>query len=362
MGRRTLALITVVVGAALGLAAGAGASTHDRVGGKRWTIVDLGTFGTRWTSGSAAGVNARGQVIGTNGTDAGKQRAFLWWHGKMQDLGTLGGRDSGASAINARGQVVGTSLTATPQRVHAFIWEDGKMTDLGTLGGKSSRPRALNDRGQVVGESFTASGTVHAFLWQNGKMTDLGTLGGSDSFASGINERGQIVGSSSTANGAQHAFLWQSGRMYRSRDSRRTLHEQHSDRDQPLGPGRGHELSRDGHPNRPAGPCLPLAEREDDRSRNARSWVRDERSRRAQQPWRRGRLEPLREWDAAPRCMDERKDSCALSRVGVRGGRRDQRSGPSDRRPRSERRQRCTRIRVGQRNAHGPRHARRCRE
>ena len=109
------------------------------------TIADLGTFGARWTSGSAAAVNARGQVVGTNGTAAGKQHAFLRQNGTMRDLGTLGGRDSGASAINASGQVIGTNLTPKPQHVHAFIWKDGKMTDLGTLGGKSSRPRALNE-------------------------------------------------------------------------------------------------------------------------------------------------------------------------------------------------------------------------
>jgi probable HAF family extracellular repeat protein len=213
MSRTTLAAVTVVAGAALALIASAGAATHETVGGSRWTIADLGTFGAGWTSGSAAAVNARGQVVGTNGTAEGKQHAFLWQNEKMRDLGTLGGRDSGASAINASGQVIGTSLTSKPRHVHAFIWEDGKMTDLGTLGGKSSRPRALNDRGQVVGESFTASGMVRAFMWQNGKMTDLGTLGGSDSFASGINDRGQVVGSSSMKNGSQHAFLWQNGKM-----------------------------------------------------------------------------------------------------------------------------------------------------
>ena len=258
------------------MAAGAGAATHDTDSGKRWTILDLGTFGTRWTSGSAAAVNARGQIVGTNGTAGGKQHAFLWQNGTMLDLGTLGGRDSGASAINASGQVIGTSLTSAPQHVHAFIWEDGKMTDLGTLGGKSSRPRALNDRGQVVGESFTAGGMVHAFLWQNGKMTDLGTLGGSDSFASGINDRGQVVGSSSTANGAQHAFLWQSGKMTDLGTLGARFTSSSCDRDQQLGRDRRHELSREGHANRPAGPCLRLAEGCDDRSRHARSRLCDE--------------------------------------------------------------------------------------
>ena len=47
MSRTTLAVITVVIGVALAMAAGAGAATHDTASGKRWTILDLGTFGTR---------------------------------------------------------------------------------------------------------------------------------------------------------------------------------------------------------------------------------------------------------------------------------------------------------------------------
>ncbi len=275
MSRTTLAVVTVVIGVALAVIAGAGAGTHDTVGGPRWTIVDLGTFGARWKSGSAAAVNARAQVVGTNGTAGGQQHAFLWQNGKMRDLGTLGGRDSGASAINASGQVIGTSLTSQPQHVHAFIWDDGKMTDLGTLGGKSSRPRALNDHGQVVGESFTAGGMVHAFLWQNGDRCGLGTLVSGElrlrHQRSGSSRRLQRDGERITARISVAA-----GEDDRSRDSRGALHEQHSDRNQQLGPNRRHELPREGHANRPAGPCVQLAERRDDRSRNARRCLRDQ--------------------------------------------------------------------------------------
>jgi probable HAF family extracellular repeat protein len=53
------------------------------------------------------------------------------------------------------------------------------MTDLGTLGGKSSGANAISPLGLVVGSSFTRDNLSHAFFWQNGVMTDLGTLGGS---------------------------------------------------------------------------------------------------------------------------------------------------------------------------------------
>src|SRR5215213_8221903 len=56
----------------------------------------------------------------------------------VTDLGTLpGGNYSDADGINSRGQVVGFSTTAELQR--AFLWDHGQMIDLGTLpGGYSS--------------------------------------------------------------------------------------------------------------------------------------------------------------------------------------------------------------------------------
>jgi len=39
------------------------------------------------------------------------------------------------------------------------------ITDLGTLGGRYSGARCINNLGQVVGESDTASGYPHATLW-----------------------------------------------------------------------------------------------------------------------------------------------------------------------------------------------------
>ena len=363
MRRTTLALITAVIGITLVLSAVASAAaTHETAGGKRWTIADLGTFGPRWTSGSAAAINERGQVVGTNGTAGGKQHAFLWQNGKMTDLGTLGGRDSGASAINAHGQVVGTSLTSAPQHVHAFLWENGKMKDLGTLGGKSSRPRALNDRGQVVGESFTAGGAVHAFLWRNGKMIDLGTLGGSDSFASGVDDRGQVVGSSSTANGTQHAFLWQNGKMIDLGTLGARFTSSSCDGYQRPGPDRRHELPREGHADRPAGPRLPLAEREDDRPRHAGGRLCDERGGGAQRKRRDRGLQPLGDRTGAPGSLARRQGPSALWRHVVRSSRCDQRSRPGDRRTRSSRWIGRARVRLGQRQAHGPRHAGRSRE
>ena len=72
----------------------------------------------------------------------------------MTVLGTLGGPSSSAAGINERGQIVGTSATRARDEFggwisHGFVWQSGVMTDLGTLGGEWSAANVINDRGQV---------------------------------------------------------------------------------------------------------------------------------------------------------------------------------------------------------------------
>jgi probable HAF family extracellular repeat protein len=232
----------------------------------RWKdgkIEDLGSFGGNQNE--ALGINNKGQIVGFSlnttpdpysiwdnilnvilGSTGGTQtRAVLWDHGKMHDLGTLGGDDAAAFYINDRGQIAGVSytspvasipvtgvppLTAIPPQ-DAFLWENGKMVDLGNLGGGyamfTGQGGGLNNRGQVIGVSSVPANPLacfflesdpncHPFLWDGSKLIDLAasTTGGSPITAQGINDRGDIVGQadfSSTGGSSADGYLWKDG-------------------------------------------------------------------------------------------------------------------------------------------------------
>jgi probable HAF family extracellular repeat protein len=196
-----------------------------------WTrngrIVSLGSLGGRL--GFATDINDRGQIVGlaanaipdSHGWLGPTQtHAFLWENGVMRDLGTLGGPDSGAFFINQRGQVAGSSFTtSTPDPstgnlvLDPFLWQHGRMVNLGSLGGTEGYATDLNNHGQVVGQSNTAGDAeTHPFLWDRGRLMDLGTFGGTFGSASAVNDAGEVAGvAGHTGDATVHAFFWKNG-------------------------------------------------------------------------------------------------------------------------------------------------------
>src|SRR5215471_3510619 len=181
-------------------------------------FIDLGTLGGLQTD--ALYVNDAGQVAGFSTINTvqdpfsflgGSIHPFVWQHGVMRDLGTLGGPDAGidSNCANPHSNLVtGTSLLDTTPNPdtgiptsHPYLWDNGKMIDLGTLGGTLTGAdvglgvQCVNNAGQVAGVSFLAGNSGwHAFLWEHGVMRDLGAFGGDNSQATWLNINGDVVG------------------------------------------------------------------------------------------------------------------------------------------------------------------------
>lgn len=134
---------------------------------------------------------------------------------QVSELASLGGTASAGAALDSRGVVAGYSNLPGDTVVHASTWQHGRITDLGTLGGENSAVLWPGTNNHTVvgvaetavsnpdGESwscaafFPAAATHHnciGFVSQHGQMRSLPTLGGNNGFAAGINDRGQIVG------------------------------------------------------------------------------------------------------------------------------------------------------------------------
>jgi len=166
-----------------------------------YTISDLG-------EGAAYAVNSSGKVAGQNGDD----HAFFWDGVTMQDLGTLGGSNSGAFGINDSDQIVGSADNASFCN-RAFLWESGSMTDLGGFPASDrSMATDINSAGHVAGSAEISSFTYHAFYYDGVTMQDLGSIAAGESRGKRINEAGKIAGHTRVP-GADHAFFWDSATM-----------------------------------------------------------------------------------------------------------------------------------------------------
>jgi probable HAF family extracellular repeat protein len=168
----------------------------------------LGTLGTGMFS-EAHSINAAGVAVGSSYTDGGSLMGIHAFRaaadGSLTDL-TPGYDSASATGINASGQIAGS------QNSHAVRWENGTFTDLGLAGFGASFGAAINDSGQVAGTVITSSGNEERiFRYTDGVgMVILGGLGEHNT-ALGINAAGDVVGSGRASLGSPvfpSAFLF----------------------------------------------------------------------------------------------------------------------------------------------------------
>ncbi len=230
--------------------------THEKCLPVLWDghrTIPLPTLGGN--NGSAAPINARGEIAGTVETDVrdpdcpgtvaangtGPQwldyEGVVWGPrpGQMRKLKPLPGDTvSIALWMNDNGEAVGVSGTCANSEnppvafgPHAVLWDrNGKPRNLGNLGSATQNAGlSINNRGEVVGassptdKSLPSNGGL-AFLWTRQKgMRSLGTLPGDvASVASGINDRGEVIGLSVDPMGNPRAVVWHHASIFNLND------------------------------------------------------------------------------------------------------------------------------------------------
>ena len=170
------------------------------------------------------GLNARGEMVGTDNTIPGRH-AFLLGHQNYVSLdasGTLGTQFSFARGINDLGDVVGDYFDNDGNE-HGFLLKHDVLTtiDVPFPGSLGTQLNAINDSGVIVGTWVDEAVTAHGFVYQNGNFAHLDFPGALDTFPSGINARGEIVGNWDTDQSTiGHGFLFYQGQIGLDRCSR----------------------------------------------------------------------------------------------------------------------------------------------
>jgi len=115
---------------------------------------------------AANGINASGQVCGIGRGPWNSPFAYFW--DPVTGFREVGSycTDTFALAINDAGLICGSRpVPSYPYPTHAFAWDPlGGLEDLGTLGGSESGAYAVNSAGQICGYADTAGGLRHAFV------------------------------------------------------------------------------------------------------------------------------------------------------------------------------------------------------
>jgi probable HAF family extracellular repeat protein len=186
---------------------------HAALWTSRGAVVDLGTLGG--PASYAGGINDWGVLTGGAQDAYGDYHAVIWRNLKMMRLDDHLSRDSGSfgNKINNAGEVCGSTYSPTTDK--AVLFRHGSIIELGDLGGGFSSCQDLGDQGHAVGLSAAPDGGWRAFLWRDQEegLIDLNTTiapeaGAFLAVATSINWLGQIA-AYGTSDGFQtiHGYL-----------------------------------------------------------------------------------------------------------------------------------------------------------
>jgi uncharacterized membrane protein len=166
---------------------------------------------------SPQSINNKRSIAGTTGNP--QDQGFIWRHGKLLALPSLGGSCSYGNAISEIEHVVGTACLPGDAVHHATMWIGKQAIDLDTFGATGSSAYRINRDDEVAGDYFPTETTANAYFLSNGSWLDLGNLGGSNTYVFGLNDSGVVTGQSDISDIPDpvfgippfHGFMWAGG-------------------------------------------------------------------------------------------------------------------------------------------------------
>lgn len=105
----------------------------------------------------AFGINARGDVVGIDGTGS-----YLLHHHDLSQVASPSGSTITARSINARNDIAGVLQDA--KGPHGFLLRQGEFHLIDFPGASATRVRGINNGDDVVGSYLDAAGVVHGFI------------------------------------------------------------------------------------------------------------------------------------------------------------------------------------------------------
>jgi probable HAF family extracellular repeat protein len=146
------------------------------------------------------GINTAGHIVGSACFSDGKDHAFVYKNGTIENIGFQTEYASSAYGINNSGKIIGATQFAEYSYNKSLYSENGSTVDLGEFSfGEfdyfETNLTGINDGGVVSGYSYYC-GRARAFTWtQDGGFSGLNSIDAySQSSALAINDLGQVAG------------------------------------------------------------------------------------------------------------------------------------------------------------------------
>jgi uncharacterized membrane protein len=150
----------------------------------------------------AFGINARGDVVGIDGTGS-----YLLHNHLLSPVPPPTGGTINAHAINAERDIAG--IFADAKGPHGFFLHEGKFHFIDFPGAVATRVRGVNNAGDVTGSYVDASGVVHGFIRKDGEFKHIHVNNSAATDVYGSKDNGEVLVGDAVLNPdlSNHGFI-----------------------------------------------------------------------------------------------------------------------------------------------------------